>query len=691
MISSLDRKLLRDLWDMKGQALAIAMVIASGVATFVMSLSTLHSLQGTQATYYGEESFAEMFASLKRAPVSLEKRIAVLPGVAQVQTRVVAAVNLDIEGFSDPATGQLVSLPDHGEPLLNRLHMKRGRTVDSTRDDEVVVSDSFAQAHGFRPGDRLHAIINGKRKRLTIVGTALSPEFIYQIGPGTIFPDFEAFAILWMARTPLATAYDLDGAFNDVALTLTEEGRVEEVIDRLDDLLEPYGGLGAYGRKDQLSHRYLSEEFRQLTQMATMFPVIFLGVAAFLLNIVLSRLISTQREQIAVLKAFGYSNLQIGVHYAKMVLAIVVVGIAAGVLFGMKLGQGMGSLYMEFYRFPYLLYELRPSVVTTAAAVTIAASGLGTLHSLRQAALMPPAEAMRPEPPAIYREALLERLGLKRWLAQPTRMIARHIERRPIKSLLTVVGIALACAIMVLGSFFNDAIEHMIHVQFSLAQREDVAVTFVEPTSRRALYEFQSLPGVQRGEVFRVVPVRLRHGHRTYRTSIQGFEPGGDLQRLLDDDLRPIELPPAGIVLTDFLGEILDAAPGDVLTVEVLEGGRPVREVPVAGLVSGYIGVSGYMQISALNRMMREGAAISGCFLAMDADHHESTYQAIKGMPRVAATVVREKSVDNFYETMGEHVLTFAFFNTLLAGAIAFGVVYNSARIDRCRRSRSGC
>ena len=267
-------------------------------------------------------------------------------------------------------------------------------------------------------------------------------------------------------------------------------------------------------------------------------------------------------------------------------------------------------------------------------------------------------------------------------------MIARHIERRPIKSLLTVVGIALACAIMVLGSFFNDAIEHMIHVQFSLAQREDVAVTFVEPTSRRALYEFQSLPGVRRGEVFRTVPVRLRHGHRTYRTSIQGFEPGGDLQRLLDDDLRPIELPPAGIVLTDFLGEILDAAPGDVLTVEVLEGGRPVREVPVAGLVSGYIGVSGYMQISALNRMMREGAAISGCFLAMDADHHESTYQAIKGMPRVAATVVREKSVDNFYETMGEHVLTFAFFNTLLAGAIAFGVVYNSARIALSERGR---
>lgn len=683
----LDRKVLRELREMKGQALAIGMVIAGGVATLVMSLSTLESLRTTRSVFYRDYRFAEVFARVKRAPEGVAERIREIPGVQRVQTRVVADVTLDIEGFDDPATGRLVSL-ERGETPLNDLYLRRGRMVDPLRDDEVVVSESFAEAHGFVPGDGLGAVVNGRRKELTIVGIALSPEYIYAVRPGAVFPDFEAYGLLWTAEEPLANAYDMDGAFNDVALTVTSGADVDEIIARLDDVLDRYGSLGAYDRGDQVSHRFLNEEFRQLEQMATIFPTIFLAVAAFLLNVVVGRLIRTQREEIATLKAFGYRNRDVAIHFTKLVTLIVLLGTAAGVAAGAWLGRGLAGMYTEFYKFPFLRYRVPPWVVVVGGLVSLGASLAGTLYSVWQAASEPPAEAMRPEPPARYRETLVEHVGLKRWFSQPTRMILRNLQRRPVKSLLSAVGIALACSILMVGSFFSDAIDYMIDVQYGLAQREDLAVTFVEPTSYRSRFDLASVPGVEYVEVFRSVPVRLRHGHRTYRTRIQGLQPGGDLTRLLDTDLETFDVPDEGLILTDYLGQLLEIQPGDSLTVEVLEGSRPELRIPVAGLVKEYIGVGAYMRLESLNRVMQEGHAISGAWLAVDAPRQADVIATLEETPRVAGTVERTAAIDNFYETAGQQLLTFAFFNTLLAGSIAFGVVYNSARIALSERSR---
>lgn len=687
-MTALDRKLWRDLWGLRGQAIAIALVIASGIATFVMSLSTLDSLLITQATFYRDYYLPDVFASLKRAPDSLKTRIQAIPGVELIETRVVAAVNIDIEGFADPVTGRLVSIPDQSNPLLNRLHLREGRLIEAGRDDEVVISEAFAKAHRFSSGDTLRVTIHGRRKALTIVGIALSPEYIYQISPGAIFPDFKRYGVLWMGHTPLATAYNMEGAFNDVVLTLSPHIPITAVTEQLDVLLKPYGGLGSYGRDHQLSHRYLKEEFHQLRQMATMFPVIFLGVAAFLLNVVTTRLVSTQREQIAALKAFGYGRFAIAVHYLKLVAIIVVIGALLGIAGGVWLGQGLSHLYMEFYRFPFLLYELQPQVIIKAVAISLGAAMVGTWFAVREAAQLPPAQAMRPEPPAHYRETSLERLGLKRYFSQPTRMIARHIERKPLKSLLTILGIAFACAIMTISHFQEDAIDFMMNVQFNLAQREDATVTLIEPSSYTVLYDLKSLPGVQFGEVFRSVPARFRFEQRSYLTAIQGVVAHSELQRLLNRQQHVVTLPPEGIVLTDYLGKLLGIQIGQLLTVEILEGSRPIRQIPVVGFINQYVGVSGYMDLPALNRFMHEGDVISGVYLTLDSQQTEQVYAAIKEMPRVAGMVVKKNAIQSFYDTIGESILIFTFINTLLAGTIAFGVVYNSARIALSERSR---
>ena len=685
---ALDIKVWRELWAMRGQALAIAAVIVSGVTTMVMFLSTYDSLLHTRETYYRDNRFAEVFASLKRAPNHLITRIEAIPGVERVETRVAAAVNIDIPGFNEPVIGKLISLPDDGDALLNRLYLRRGRFIEPYRDDEVMVSEAFANAHRMQPGDRLYAIIKGKRKALTIVGIVLSPEYVYQIAPGAFFPDFKRYGVMWMGRTALASAYELEGAFNDVSLTLSPGASLGTVLDYLDDLLVPYGGYGAYAREDQFSHRFLSEEMRQLRTSATVFPLIFIGVAAFLLNVVLNRLINTQRDQIAILKAFGYSNAAVGLHYVKLVLLIVLLGVAVGVALGVYWGKGLGLIYMEFYRFPYLHYLLRPMVVITAAGVTMLAAVSGTLFAVRQAATLSPAEAMRPESPVLYRATLIERIGLQRYLTQPTKMIMRHIERRPLKSLFSVIGIALAGGIMMVGNFQEDAIRYMVDVQFSLSKRDDLSVRFIDPTARRVLHELQAMPGVRHVEPYRTVPVRMRFEHRTYRTALEGVEPGGELMRVLDTTLQPIALPPEGVVLTDYLATLLGVMPGDMLTIEVLEESQPVLQVPVAALSKQYLGVWGYMRIDALNRLMREGDVISGAYLAVEPGERQQVYAELKEIPRVAGTVARKSAIQSFYDTMAETVLFFSFIANLLGATIAVGVVYNTARIALSERGR---
>ena len=683
----LDIKLWRDLRHIRGQALAIMLVISSGIATYIMFISTLDSLRLTQATYYQDYRFGDVFASLKRAPESLRQRIQAIPGVESVETRVVAMVNLDIPAFPEPVIGRLVSIPDHGKPLMNLLHLGQGRLAMEGR-DEAVVSEAMATAHGFQPGDKLFAIINGKRRALTIVGIAYSPEYIHQLRPGSVFPDFERYGIFWLERTLLGNAYDMEGAFNDVVLKLAPRASAQDVIDRLDELLEPYGGQGAYAREDQFSHRFLTEELHQLANNATIFPVIFVGVAVFLLNVVVSRIVGMQREQIAALKAFGYGNADVVIHYSKLVLLIVLGGVVVGVLIGIWLGRGMSDLYGTVFSFPFLHYHLQTRVVLEAALANAAAAMLGTVFAVSAAARLRPAEAMRPEPPQRYRESLFERLGLKRVLSQPNRMIVRHVSRHPLKSILTVIGIALAVAILITGRFQQDTVGFMLDVQFGQMQREDISVTFVDPTSRKALFALQAMEGVEHVEVYRAAPVRLRYRHRSHRTTIRGVEPGGEIQRLLNADLKPIRLVEGGVVLTDYLARLLEVKTGDVLTVEILEGNRPVRQAVVAGLVKEYIGVSAYMELSSLNRLLREGDAISGAYLAVDDAYTQTLFQRFKEIPRIAGTVEREQEIRNFNKTMNETMIFITSVATAFAVVIAFGVVYNSARIVLAERGR---
>ena len=688
VMNTINIKLLRDLKSTWGQALAILIVISAGVATFIMALTTLDALVLTRDTYYRDYRFEDIFAKVNRAPESLKERIESIKGVDKVQTRVVAPVKLTVPHFSDPVIGQVVSVPDYSEPLVNRLYIQRGRYIDPVRDDEIIVNEVFADAHKLQPGDKLEMIIKGHLQKMTIVGIALSPEFIYQVAPGSVMPDYKRFGVLWMGRDALGKAFDMDQAFNDVVLTIQAGANTKDIIRKLDLLLDRYGGIDAQERYWQTSHRIFKSDIDQLEHMATLFSSIFLGIAAFLLNIVVSRLIGTQREIIAALKAFGYSNIDIGLHYLGYVAIIVAAGILIGTGAGIWLGRGLSQVYMEFYRLPYLEYELHPSIVTIASIITFFAASLGTIFAVNRAVKLPPAQAMQPEPPAKYRKSLIEQLAISRFLPLTLRMIIRNIGRKPVKAILSVIGIALACAIMVVGTFFSDAIDFMIDLEFGLSQRQDITVNFTEPTSLQAYYELEQLPGVEYAEIFRTVPVRLVNRNHTYLTSINAFQQKRDLRRPLDTHHKSIDIPESGILLTDYLGKLLDVKTGDKIVIEILDGRRPVKTVEVAGLVSQYLGIAAYMDIHALNRIMLEGDTISGAYLKIDPDFEEEIYQKLRDMPRVENFEAKKNIISSFYESSAEFIYIFVGFISTLALIITFGVIYNTARIALSERNR---
>ena len=682
----LDRKLVRDLGGMWVQAVAIALVIAGGISVHLVSAGMLDSLQVTRQAYYDRYKFADVWAPVVRAPETLLADIRELPGVEAAESRIRAAAVLDIPGMDAPASGEILSLPDGREPRVNRIHLTDGRIPRTGHRNEAVVLESFATAHDLQVGETLSATIHGGRADLRIVGLALSPEHVYSIAPGQIVPDPRLYGVIWMGRDALGQAVERDGAFNEAVILLRRGESEDALIDRLDRLLEPYGAPGAYGRDSQISDAFVSSEIDQLDMMAKLLPPIFLAVSAFLVNVVLSRLVAMEREEIGLLKAFGYSNREVISHYVKLAVVIGALGLVIGMGLGVWLGRALAQMYQEYYHFPFLVFRFDPRVFATELVVTVAAVGGGAILAAWRVAGLDTALAMRPPPPPDYSKAF--GIGLTRWrvLDQQTRMIIRQIFRWPARSGFTLGGVAVSGGLLVGTMFFLDSMDRMIDVYFNISNRQDVAVSFVEPRSHAALHSVERLPGVLRAEPVRTVAVRLRHGAAEERAAITGYPRDPELARLVGEDGLAVESPPGSLVLSRDLADKLGAEAGQVLTVEVTEGERPVLALPVAAVTTTLIGSGVQMEIHDLNALLGEGAVVSGASLLVDSDAVAQLYARLKSSPGIAGVSLQSEAERTFIELMDEGIGASIVIYTTFAGLIAIGVVYNSVRISFSER-----
>jgi putative ABC transport system permease protein len=685
-VSLLRKKLARDLWAVKGQVLTIALVVASATGGFLGSVGTYQALSRARDSFYAQSQFGELFADLKRAPQSLVEEVKGLPVVLDAEANVVAGSQLLLDNVPEPLIAQLVGVPPSVGPRLNRLYVRRGRMVEAGPVLEALVDEGFATARHVQPGDRVTVLLNGKRTQLAIVGIGLSPEYINPSSGGA-FPDPKGIGVFWLDEERLAAAFDLRNAFNHLTVLRSPGAADPEVLRALDDLLRPYGGRGAYARADQASDRILAQEMNHQRVLGTVMPALFVWVAAFLLNVVLGRQISTQREQIAALKAVGFGNGAIAWHYLQFVAVVVGLGVVLGVTVGFAFGSYMTDLFTVFFHFPVAKFRLEPASIIIAASVTFAAAAIGALLAIRQIVRLSPAQAMRPPSPPRYRRLLLERLGLVAWLTTATRMILRNLERRPTRSLLAIAGVAASVGLIVSGTFWWDAVNYLVDTQFNAVERGDAVIALVEPRGSRAAFEVARLPGVLQAEPYRAVAVQLRGAQHTYRTIIFGLDAGGALRRTLDEQQRVIDLPREGMLLSSQLAERLGLKPGQRVEVQALEGSRVHRDVLVAGVVKDLFGLLAYMDRSALNRLMGEGDAMSAFDVRLDAAQRGSLFARVKNTPSVASLQIKENSLASFRETSARNVLVFTSIFTIFAATIAVGVVYNSARISLAERA----
>jgi putative ABC transport system permease protein len=687
-MKALDRKVLRDLRLLWSQALTIALVVASGIGGFVATLSAVESLAEARDSFYAQAHFADVFAVVRRAPDAIAARIAQVPGVIDVQTTVEAVARVTVPGTIDPAMGQLIGLDPRRPQRLNQVRLRSGRWPEAgthgSGELEAVVSASFADAHHLQPGGSVSALVNGKRRTLRITGTALSPEYIF--GGIMGLPDLRAFGVFWVAHEELAAAMDMRGAFNRVVLKLAPSASEALVVDAVTHRLAGLGGAPAHGRADQGSHAMLDNEIREQRVLGTVLPAIFLAVAGFLLHVVTARLVATQREQVAALKALGYRDGAIALHYLKLVAPMVLGGYLLGLGLGRWLGSLLTGLYAEMFRFPSFEHQVPATLALAGLGIVALTAVLGTLTAIASTVRLSPAEAMRPPAPGHYRRALLERLPRLR-LAPALRMILRNVERRPLRSALTVGGIAASVAIVIMGNFFRDAIEAIVETQFSRGMRSDLIVWMTDPVEAGAGRELARLPGVLQVEPGRRLAVRFAHGHRSAQGLVDGHPPAASLQRVVDVHQRPAEAPPDGLLMTDRLAEKLHLEPGDLVTVEVREGRRELLQLPLRATVSDMMGLNAFIQRDALNRVLGDGDLANFFSLRVGARDLPAVLQATQALPKVAGAFSKSTMLRNMEEISARNVRIMSTILTLFAAVIAVGVVYNNARIALAERS----
>ena len=684
---ALDRKVLRDLRLLWSQALTIALVVASGIGGFIAMLSAVAALENTRDAFYADNHFADLFAGVRRAPGPLAQRLAELPGVVDVQVTVEAQARVSVPGSADPATGRLIGLDERHPPRLDVPLLRSGRwpaaRARGGTEMEAAVSESFAQAHALQPGDFVLALVNGKQRRLVVTGTALSPEYVFAGMQGA--PDVRTFGVFWVPREELAAALDMQGAFNRVAFKLAPGASQADVADAARRVLERFGGTPPSGREEQPSHVMLDNEIREQTVIGTVLPAIFLAVAGFLVHVVTARLVATQREQVAALKALGYGNRSIAAHYVKLVLPMLAGGWLLGLLLGRLLAGGLLHLYGEVFRFPAWDYALPPALVLVSLAVVAATGLLGILSAVAATVRLSPAEAMLPPAPGRYRPALLERVPRLR-LPPALRMILRNLERRPLRTAVTIGGIAAATAIVILGSFFRDAIDAIVDTQFNLALRGDLVVWTLEPLDAGARRELARVPGVLQVEAGRRVPVRFVHGQYSHSGFVDGRDPSPLLDRIVDADRHVVPPGAAGLLMTDRLAQKLHLAPGQRVRLEVRDGRRQVIELALEGTVRDMMGMNAFMAREPLDAALADGDLANHFALRTGPATLPRVLQATQAMPAIAGAFSKATMLRNMLEVSARNMRIISSILSAFAAVIAVGVVYNNASIALAER-----
>lgn len=695
----LDRKLARDLAKAWGMLLAIVAIMAVGVTVFTAMRSVHRNLTHAKRDYYRQCRMADFWVDVKKLPLAELPAVEALPGVRDLRPRINFAATVDIEEIDTPINGQVMSLPDRRTPVINDIVLRQGDYFTPQRRNEVIVNDAFARHHKLYPGSRLHLLLNNRREELFVVGTAISSEFTYLIGPGTFVPDSKTFGVFYIKQTYAEEVFDLQGAANQLLLRLTtapdgaalSAGEGEEIARRIETLLDDFGVLQATPLKHQASNQFLSGEIDQLGIFATIFPSIFLLVAALVLNALLLRTARQQRTIVGTLKACGYGDGEVFAHFLKFGLLVGLVGGVLGAVGGYFDTLLITTMYSWYFQFPKLEPNVYVDCVAGGIGINLLFALLGSLYGAWQMLRLQPAAAMRPEPPKSGGAVWLERIGpLWNRLSSGWRMTLRGILRNRFRTAMGVFSAAMGASLLVNGFMLVEATRFLIDFQFYKVQRSDVDLTFEDERGIAALDEVRRLPGVDRAEPLLSVPCTFVHGPYRRKGGVTGLPEGSFMTMPRDAAGEPIHVPATGLVITRRLSEKLHLAPGDRVTILPIKGARRPVQLDIAAVADSYLGTAAYADWKFLCRLVDEETVATGAQLLVDHDakHRRALYRELKQMPGVQAVQSRRDMIDNLVQTLITNQRVMIGIIVTFSGIVFLGSIVNASLISLTEQMR---
>ncbi len=689
----LDRKLLRELHASKGLLFATTSLIAVGVMCFIYMRISHRNLRMEQAQYYAQGRLADFWIDVKKVPLAELDALIALPGISEIRPRIQFFVTVDLDRVREPINGQVLSVPDRWQPMINDLILKRGSYFTESRRNEVIVNDAFAREHKLFPGQIIHLILNNQRQELFIIGTAVSPEFVYLVGPGSITPDPQHFGVFYLKQSFAEEVFDMDGAANQIVGKLSPEVRddPDPLLRRAEAILDPYGVYNTIAQKDHPPCRYLADEIRGLGVFASIMPTIFLIVAALVLNILMSRLIDQQQVIIGTLKGLGYANAQIFLHYLKFAATVGLLGATLGCLGGYGMSEFVTRLYRTIFEFPDLPNRFEPTIYLIGIVISLACSLGGAVHGARLALKLQPAQAMRVKPPTQGKTVWLERIGfLWKRFSFGWRMVLRNLIRNRLRTAVGLFAAAMGAGLMITGFILYNATGYLISFQFELISRSDIDLKLEKERSLDVLNESRRLPGVDFAEPTLDVACEFIHGPYRRKGGLTGLIPNAKLTIPRNVNADPIRVPTSGVAMTRKLAEILHLESGDTFTAIPVKGLKQAVDLKVAEISDSFLGLGVYTDLEYLSRLISEETVVTGVQLKISSANGEKyeLYRQLKQMPALQAVNARLDNLRNLTETLVNMQRIFIGLFTLFAGVIFFSSLLNTSLIGLAERRR---
>jgi len=687
----LHKKLFRALMRSWAESLAVIMVVLCGTASYICLHSCYLNLSLTRDTYYTQNRLADFEIMLERAPANAIFKVEEIPGVRQARARMVKDVNVDIEGVDEPRVGRIISMPVPRQHVLNDVVVMEGQYFGPGAQDEVIISDSFARLNNLAIGDRLSISVEEKKYSLRIIGYGLSPEYVYMIRTlQEMVPAPERFGILWVPEDFAETALDMKEACNNILGEVDDPEALDAILDRADDLLDGYGVFAKVKQEDQISVRFLGDEIQGLGVNAKITPTLFLGIAALILFVLLSRMVRMERTQIGLMKAYGYTNFSVAFHYLQYGIILSGAGCIGGFALGQWMANGLIKLYVQFYQFPILESRVYPDVLSKSMGIALGFGALGALFAAIRAARIRPAESMRPEAPPLGHRVWVERVGML-WqnLSFTWKMIVRNLARNRFRAGLNVFGVAISTGLVIMGFFSLSGMEFWLRFQFQEVQREDVKISFQGERGKRTYYEMARFDHVRRVEPILEYPFTLSSDWRKKDTIVVGLPEGAELQKLMTFKGKEVPVGETGVVLSDRLARVLGVGVGDRVRMKPLMGRvEGEKTAVVRDVAQQFMGTNAYMDIEALSRLLEESFAMNAALLRIDEGAEESINKDMKDVAGVASVVFSSEAYDSLMETLAGSSRIMNVVVLLFAGVISFSIIYNVTSVALAERQR---